>query len=388
MTVCEIASVRAAILQVLDRYESTAATGPSDAGPAVIAAMAYDAGDREIAERALGRWLSRFGKGPDDPGVFGGLAGFLAGARTAHRIHPRLDSISRSSAVALATALRHRAWPPLRLVWEDYDLVTGVAGVVLVLARDGQVPTDCTREVAELLNALCSRDDLRALIVRGYRHDRLRSWNRGRVNTGVAHGVAGVLVALAAASERCGSNDLRRSTERVGRLLATWADQAGGEVWRWPIAGPARPGGSPVQAARPQAWCYGTPGIAWALWEAGRVLDLADVRTLAIEAMTSFCRDVDEGRHLPADPDGEDLAFCHGSAGIAMIADSFARHADLAPAVLLRERLTRYMFDRIPAIVDLAASSTDMLNGASGPLAALMTLGGGDRAWLGQYGLR
>ena len=65
---------------------------------------------------------------------------------------------------------------------------------------------------------------------------------------------------------------------------------------------------------RRQAWCYGSPGIAWALWESGRVLGRKDLEAFALDSMASFCAAFDPDFHLDAEPVAR-LGFCHGAAG-------------------------------------------------------------------------
>ncbi|MEU6972423.1 hypothetical protein AB0A71_32820 [Kitasatospora aureofaciens] len=105
-----------------------------------------------------------------------------------------------------------------------------------------------------------------------------------------------------------------------------------------------------------QAWCYGTPGVSWALWDA-------------------------------ADAVGE--ALCHGASGVLAVADTFAHHAGLPAAAALRTRLLAHLRARLPEIEALGAEGMGLLGGAAGPLCALLTAGhGASRAWLSCLGLR
>jgi hypothetical protein len=175
----------------------------------------------------------------------------------------------------------------------------------------------------------------------------------------------------------------------ASRWLSDQAYEDAGGLLTWPLSGSD---GAPPPAApsRRQAWCYGTPGVAWTLWEAGRVLADAKLRVLAAEAMASFCAVFDEERYLyDAEPGLLDsLAFCHGAAGTLAVADAFARHVRLVPAIGLRDRLEDYLLHRLGKVPALAGRSMQLLNGATGVLAALLTVRGGDRGWLRQYGLR
>jgi hypothetical protein len=155
---------------------------------------------------------------------------------------------------------------------------------------------------------------------------------------------------------------------------------------------PAARGGAPPQgASRRQAWCYGTPGTAWTLWEAGRVLADHDLQLFAVGAMRSFCRAFEVGFYL-YDSDGgspgETLAICHGAAGTLAIADAFARHAGMPEAARLADSLEAYLLARLDEVRGLAAVSMGLQAGAGGVLATLVTRQGGDRRWLGLAALR
>jgi hypothetical protein len=66
------------------------------------------------------------------------------------------------------------------------------------------------------------------------------------------------------------------------------------------------------------AWCYGSPGIARALWLAGDALDQDTHRQLALSAMESVFRRPVPVRRI------ESPTFCHGKAGLLEIALRFA----------------------------------------------------------------
>jgi hypothetical protein len=196
----------------------------------------------------------------------------------------------------------------------------------------------------------------------------LAGWAQGGVVTGLAHGVAGPVAALSMAVPH-----LPEAAETV-RPLASWlayqrfADQHAIVSWPGRVPGPAG-------EVRRQGWCYGTPGVAWALWAAGRAIDHSGLCAVGAEAMESLCAAYDPDYHLDHDP----LAVCHGAAGVLLVADAFARHAGLPAAATLRDTLTGYLTDRLDEVTSLDAT---LLSGAPGVLAALLTAMGGDRGWL------
>jgi hypothetical protein len=222
-----------------------------------------------------------------------------------------------------------------------------------------------------------------------YRDDRLRSWNFGRINTGMAHGVAGVAAALRAASETAPwvRQQLGPPLRRVCRWLMEESFNDSRGLLTWTPGG--REGAPPPSGASSrQAWCYGAPGVAWALWESARVLDDPGLRSFAEDAMRTFCAAFAEERYIDDAPADDALAFCHGAAGTLAIADAFARSAKLTEAASLADRLEAYLLARLDEVQALAERNMTLLTGASGILAVLLTRHGGRRDWLSQFALR
>ncbi|MFC0539958.1 lanthionine synthetase LanC family protein [Kutzneria chonburiensis] len=125
-----------------------------------------------------------------------------------------------------------------------------------------------------------------------------------------------------------------------------------------------------------QGWCYGIPGIAWALWTAG-------ARTEAVRLVRILCQTFDPELNLYGEP-ADRLGICHGAAGVLLIADAFAREG-VSGAKVLSDLMQTYLVERL----DLVAGLDDtLLRGGSGVLAALLTVRGADRRWLRCLGLR
>ncbi|MFE3181824.1 lanthionine synthetase LanC family protein [Streptomyces violascens] len=370
------------VLQAFTRSAPTGALGAEysiDFGPAVLASLI--AGPRRPPpdapeSLAVAAWLRQLRHGCNHPGLFGwGLAGYLLGLRSAALTWPGLGGLVERARKELAATA---SWQAENLAWYDYDLVTGTSGTLLVLASDPACTPDDLEATATHLTALCTRDDLQGLRVGHYKDEQMRGWNHGRVNTGMAHGATGVTAALCRAAEAGGLSDELASALR---RLATWLVEhsATGDrgLCSWPIAG-----GLSDLPLRPQAWCYGTPGISWTLWETGRVLSDPRLQAFALDAAASFLRAYDEDIHQP------DLSVCHGIPGLILICDAFDRYTPLQGAGELRDRLLRGLLDRLDEVAVLAEHDCTLLSGATGACAVLLTLRSGTRSWLPAFGLR
>lgn len=171
----------------------------------------------------------------------------------------------------------------------------------------------------------------------------LPPWQRetapeGYLNLGLAHGVPGVLILLAALS-RAGARHPELGAERAAALLE------GGMAWLFsqlqdPACGSFLGGWLAVGAREPAsegsrvAWCYGDLGASLALLQAARLAGREDweARALAMARLAA-------GRPLAASG-VMDVGLCHGSAG-NMVA--FLRLHQLTGEALFLEAARRYL---------------------------------------------
>ncbi|MGW1787580.1 lanthionine synthetase C family protein [Streptomyces tubercidicus] len=219
------------------------------------------------------------------------------------------------------------------LAADDYDVVSGLAGegrgLLQAADRGDERCAEALREVLDFLVGMahpvrsptadgvqvpgwwCAPD--RYLVPR----DR-DAYPNGDLNVGAAHGICGPLALLSLA---------HRSGHRVPgmtdalRRMADWVVSVGysdgtGMRWHGRVAAseaagaPSRPSARGAGARSRPGWCYGTSGIAWALYLAGRALGDHRLTSLAEEAIGGLLR-----RPLDAAV-STDPGFCHGRAGI------------------------------------------------------------------------
>lgn len=367
-----------------------------DAGPAVLIAQVRDvvalgrgagADVEDLVSGAEFRWVSDAGGAVTGPGVHGGLAGVLVGARELARHSASYQSLVTSTvgAMGVLDGLGSRSGP---LSWRDYDLISGPSGVVTVLALEGSSAPAAQGAIRNLAQ-LASAPRMAGFRLDDFADDEALRWNYGRINTGVAHGVAGVALALAAAARTAGSDtpELVRCLTDLGYWLAGEVTEDGNNVLVWQPAGPLAEA-LPSPPSRRQAWCYGTPGTAWALWECAAVIGDEDLRHLAEEAMCSYVKNFDPQYYLDPVEDASHLGICHGATGILAVADAFARHTRIPEYGTFATEMEAYVADRLEDLVRLAEADMSMLSGASGALAVLLARRTGHRRWLSAIGLR
>ncbi|GAA4929371.1 lanthionine synthetase LanC family protein [Streptomyces coeruleoprunus] len=367
---------------------------PSDPGIPALAHVVAGYGVPEAtgaAARAVAVWAGAAGRGPAHTGLYdGGLSGTLVGLRLGALLHPPLHRAADRLGDRLVEGAGARRWRREGVRLADYDLITGPSGMLLALcAVGGDVPAGPRLEpFTAQLGALCDGDDLGRLRTDGYTAHPHLSWLQGRINTGMGHGVAGLVAALTAALRRTGPEPTTAAAlGRAAGWLAgqSYVDERGLRTW----PGAATAGPPPPVAAPRQAWCYGTPGVAWALWDAADVLGDRAAAEAAADAFTTVAERYDEGFHLSGDRPGDLLGLCHGAAGVLALAEAFERYARLPAAGALRARLVRRLEDGLGRAGVREGWGPDLLTGAAGALAGLLTAGyGGSRAWLPCLGLR
>ncbi|MCX4635709.1 lanthionine synthetase C family protein [Streptomyces sp. P9-2B-2] len=288
---------------------------------AVAVAATTDAGPAAVGDLLLPARLHA--------DAHGGYARLLARCAEVHAAYVR-------ARVARLAARQQEHGPGLAA--DDYDVISGLAGDArgLLLAAD-HGDERCAQALRDVLAYLVRMTHpVRSPVAGGspvpgwwcapdrYLLPRDREeYPRGDLNVGVAHGICGPL-ALMALAYRAGhrvpgmADALRR--------MADWAVSVGytdhlGMRWPGRVAATEAAGESshPPQELRPPweagarsrpGWCYGTAGIAWSLYLAGRALSDGQLTALAEDAVGGLVR-----RPLDAAV-STDPGFCHGRAGV------------------------------------------------------------------------
>lgn len=152
------------------------------------------------------------------------------------------------------------------------------------------------------------------------------AFDGGHGNLGLAHGITGPL-ALLSSTLLWGITvpGQRESIVRILHWVDTWQQEQEERAW-WPewVTHPEHTTGTTrrTHPGRP-SWCYGTPGISWAQHLAGRALHDHERRRKAELALHGCATDPAQQAHLSSP------GLCHGRAGLHLILDRIAEHADL-----------------------------------------------------------
>ena len=261
-----------------------------------------------LARQCLDRAIEAVSTQAMNASLYGGFTGVAWAAELVDRL---LDPDPEDRGEAVDDAL-------LRILSRDdrwsasYDLIVGLSGLgVYALQRYPRpLASECLRRVVDRLQEFARRDEqgLYWWTPPAEIHEQWRKqYPSGRVDLGVAHGVAGVVGLLGGI---CGAG-LEQATARpllegaVSWLLAHSMPTADGPTFPVWVAPAFQP--SPARCA----WCYGDPGIAAALLLAARGVGDAGWEQTAIALA---CRAAER----PASETGVVNAnFCHGAAGLA-----------------------------------------------------------------------
>jgi lantibiotic modifying enzyme len=285
-------------------------------------------------------------------GIFSGLSGLGFGAwqlsRSGARYRRLLDSVDQAIVAQVRTLAADLREQKNGVNIGEFDVISGLSGVgaYLLCRRDQPAVAESLPLVVEALVELLTETNG---VPRWHTPARLL-WDEdlkdtypwGNLNCGLAHGVPGVLAFLSLA--RQAGIAVPGLPEAIGQTARWLGESRCDDEWgvNWPtavpLAGLDSPDGPVVitgkAAAAPEgpsraAWCYGSPGIARALWLAGDALNEDTHRQLALSAMESVFRRPIPVRRI------DSPTFCHGKTGLLQIALRFAH--DTGYSVLVSE---------------------------------------------------
>jgi lantibiotic modifying enzyme len=261
-------------------------------------------------------------------GLFSGLSGLAFAAWCLSRGGSRYQKLLltiEDSLLPRAIELAHRLVPVRPgMSFSEFDVISGLSGVAAYLL--------CRRDRPEAAAAL--REVLESLVRLTRANGSLPSWYtpveflvdetmvamypNGNLNCGLAHGIPGPLTVMALARQH--DVDVSGLTEAIVTITDWLLAQRIEDPWgvNWPSAVPAGAGEDDrdttfASVTSRAAWCYGSPGVIRALWQAGKALDDQPLCELAVAALEDVFRRPIAERRI------DSPTFCHGVAGLLQI---------------------------------------------------------------------
>lgn len=344
--------------------------------------------------------------------LFGGIAGVCFYLRQASKNESRykkvlhklddilLEGLSNSHLQPLAKQLNQQlpCYPPL------YEEMQGLSGIGLYcLMNKEKLPfKDMIQKIIRLLISLTHPITIKGKTVPGWYvapeaffldEDRIRFPN-GNFNLGLSHGITGVLAFLSIAMlQGIEISDQRRAIETVAHWIQMKRKKYKNRFfWDTMISFEEEVSGDfIVEHKSRDAWCYGTPGVARALYLAGKALQNESIQECALETFISIFASTREEWNLPGP------TMCHGIAGLLIITQLMARDTNtpflMEKVTKLRELLLSYYnpssFFGFRNIQPLRGKGSeyawvdqgDILEGVSGILLTLLSLHTDNYRW-------
>ncbi len=278
-------------------------------------------------------------------GLFSGLSGLTfaveylsQGGKRYRKLLAACEETLFPRIIALASCLCTQTHD---IAVSQFDLISGLSGMGAYLLRRKGV-AGARPALEAILHSLVNlmAEDTETALPRWYTPAHLL-WDEatrqlypyGNLNCGLAHGIPGPLGLLSLA--HLASISVDEVEEAIAGnadwLLRHRMDDQWGVNWPTAVAITADgtvPAHAPATLAAPfepsrSAWCYGSPGIARALWFAGEALNRDEYREVAVAAMEAVYR-----RPLPVRRI-DSPTFCHGIAGLLQITLRFAHDTGL-----------------------------------------------------------
>ena len=331
-----------------------------------------------IAHHHLTEGVRSAERGKLDPGLFGGLSGVLAAAYCLSLGGKRYRKLVEVLEGRLAAVLSDRPSSRFRhgMPTAEFDVISGSSGVIacILLGRSSKIGPLADLLAAELVAVAETENGIPHWYTPAqFQHGSVNPADRAdTLNSGMAHGVPGPVAALALAQIEglsvSGAADAVRVM--IDWLLSHRADDAFGVNWPATIRV-----GDEAPAATRAAWCYGSPGIACALWLAGSAFEVREWKDMAVSAMEAVYRRPIAERRIGSP------TFCHGVSGLLQITTAFLRETGDTIFAREQEKLVEEVAAAFDDATPFGVQSIDgpgqrmdrpgFLDGAAGAMAAL-----------------
>jgi lantibiotic modifying enzyme len=265
--------------------------------------------------------------------LFSGTAGICFAVNVAAQQTGNYSNLNNSLHTQLLKDIRTHYLKPLQKVREEkkgvspqlYDVISGVAGILpylLVKANQRETHSIILELLAELVSLtqpiVIEDKQLPGWFIAERHLNNGENFSDGCLDTGLAHGIAGVLCVLAKATLK-GINVSGQLTSM--RTITSWLESLQSNVGPfqkiWPSRfsvnyKPQRQYDDALTLCR-DGWCYGAPGVAFALFMASCAMKDKELYTYAIDAMLNACVRLNSDNTLKCP------SFCHGGAGVLAI---------------------------------------------------------------------
>ncbi|MCR5835334.1 MAG: lanthionine synthetase C family protein [Lachnospiraceae bacterium] len=265
----------------------------------------------------------------------------------------------------------------------DYDVISGLSGILSYTILESDL-ADVNKSIGEYLVFRCKSIQYKNIKIHGLyipkdnqflEQDR-ENYPEGNYNLGLSHGIPGVLIALCMLKKHKYKIEfLDEAIESCATLLYKYISK---EEKRWIgfLSMEDYLEGEVNDSRTRDAWCYGSPGVSYALCVAGKLLQNEEYCNLAIAVMKNMIGNI-KGLFSPS--------FCHGYIGVAYIywrlyeitgMSDFKEYAEI-----LSDKVWEFYSEEHPfGFEDIEAESVTqqvgLLSGVSGIMLPLLAMEG------------
>lgn len=260
-----------------------------------------------------------------------------------------INSVMKESIPSFINTIEQKEYASM----EDYDIISGICGIANYCML---FPNEMKNELILILNyiiQLCQDKEVENSMVPGWyissenqflEVDK-KNWPKGCFNIGLAHGIPSLLIALCNAKKLNiyveGQNEC---IKKISDFLIKFRIEEEEKVyWGTHISLEEYKSETITNKNTRDAWCYGTPGVAYSLLLSGKSLKnqiYIDYAIRGMEASSERLQDI----YSPT--------FCHGLSGIAYICHRFYEITNLDKfktlALDLSDQILEFYSENIP----------------------------------------
>ncbi|MED0677335.1 lanthionine synthetase C family protein [Aneurinibacillus thermoaerophilus] len=288
--------------------------------------------------------------------MFSGLAGIGLAAVCLSKEGKRYQNfISNTNQIiderieSIIDYLKQKQYPNM----DDYDAISGVAGIASYCMLFPQEMEKSISLILKYIVDLCQDKQIEDIKAPGWyippenyfsERDK-RNWPDGFFNIGLSHGIPALLIVL------CNAKKLNIYVDGQDECIKKIADflikfrikEENEAYWGTHVSLEEYKKGSILNKNTRDAWCYGTPGVAYSLLIAGKTLNNQSYIDCAVSGMEIASKRL---------YDIYSPSFCHGLSGVAYICNRFYEETNLSyfreTALKLANDIMEFYNDEFP----------------------------------------
>lgn len=259
-------------------------------------------------------------------GLWTGLPGVIMASRALSRNGERynnfikdLNSFFKSSFPSMIKFMKSQLDQGITL--NELDVIQGISGIgrYVICFIDDKEMESVLYQILSYLVTLCEEHNVRGVDIPGWfiSYDKYMGYDReeypnGHFNFGLSHGITGVLalmsIAIIKGVEVPGQ---REAIHKIVQQIMKWKEyDEFGPIWPAKVSWEENLEGRLKRVHCREAWCYGNPGVARAIWLSGIALNNNEWKNDALDTYRGIAKRPMERWNI------ESSTFCHGLAGL------------------------------------------------------------------------